>query len=207
MGRSIPSFRMLIDIEKSEWKIFKERLSDRKDKESLNKLFFIPKLYCHSLSNLSQPRIMDPILLSVIFQSFKEIDKVSNKSKKYTISKEGFDTSFQSEIRRNNNDDDDKVWLKDYHYARILEDWKEFSDCLSRDDESIFIEMLKACYDTYYSSINSYNHKKNENTSNNRKKSDFCINRITSLFMALFLYQQKQLELIKINQRLVDSYK
>lgn len=46
--------------------------------------------------------------------------------------------------------------------------------------------------------------KNNENIKD--KKSGICVTRTTSLLMALFLYQQKQLELFETNQRLVDSY-
>lgn len=72
MSRSIPYSRMLINIEILERRTFKENLSYRQDKEYLNKLFPIHKLYCYSLSHLSKSIITEPILLSVFF-------KVSNR--------------------------------------------------------------------------------------------------------------------------------
>ncbi len=208
MGRSIPSFRMLIDIERLKLRIFKENLSNKQDKESFNKLFTIPKLYCHSLSNLSQPIIMEPILLSILFQGFKEIDEVIDQSKKHTNNNANFNARLQRLTRYSQSEfpavaNDDQTWKKDYQYTRILEDWKKFSDCLSKEDESVFVKMIKSCYDNYYLSINSLN-KNNENTRD--RISGTCVTRTTSLFMALFLYQQKQLELFKTNQRLADSY-
>lgn len=210
MGRSIPSFRMLIDIEQLEWRIFKDRLSSRKDKESFNKLFSVPKLYCHSLSNLSNPIIIEPILLSVLFQSFKEVSNLVDKSRKSTNNEKYCYVKYQSNIKKTSYDNFpiiNEVWNRDCQYSQILEDWKEFSACLNKEDESNFIDMITNCYNSYHRSINSYN---NSNIYNNKfsndKKSGSCLNRINSLFMALFLYQQRQLNMIKSNQRLLDSY-
>ena len=50
MDRTIPSFRLLIDIEKLKWKQFRKYLC-RQDKKIFNRLFTIPKLYCHYLSD------------------------------------------------------------------------------------------------------------------------------------------------------------
>jgi hypothetical protein len=44
MDRAIHSFRLLIDIEKLEWKQFRKYLC-RQDKKIFNRLFTIPKLY------------------------------------------------------------------------------------------------------------------------------------------------------------------
>lgn len=211
MGRSIPSFRMLIDIEKKEWRIFKERLSKRKDKESFNKLFSIPKLFCHSLSNLSRPVIIEPILLSVLFYGFKELNEMVDKSVISSNKKKNLGVGIQNNIETSKNDiplvAKEGIWYKDYNFAQILEDWKEFSECLSKEEEAVFVEMITCCYDSYHLSINSNNSGSKKDKNNNQdKKSNPCLSRTASLFMALFLYQQKQLELIKADQRLLDSY-
>lgn len=84
---------------------------------------------------------------------------------------------------------------REYGYQQILKDWEKFIECLSKEDEMIFMEMLTNCYNNYHQSINSINNK------NNKEKLDSsCLTRTTSLFMALFLYQQKQLNLIKASQ-------
>ncbi len=43
MSRSISSFRMLIEIERSEWIDFKKELR-KEDKQQFDKLFSVPKL-------------------------------------------------------------------------------------------------------------------------------------------------------------------
>lgn len=210
MGRSIPSFRMLIDIERSEWKTFREKLSNRIDKEYLNKLFSIPKLYCHSLSNFSRPIVMEPILLSVLFYSFKEngespykptVSITSSKSSDKTV----YDNAkMESKFATHVND---QISNKDYNLAQLLKEWKEFSDCLSREDESIFIEMIACCYDSYHLAINSYNNSnKFRNPNKEIGKQRSSSRATTSLFMALYLYQQKQLNCMKSNQRQLDFY-
>lgn len=209
MGRSIPSFRMLIDIERSEWRTFREKLSNKKDKEYLNKLFSIPKLYCHSLSNLSRPIITEPILLSVLFQSSKDIDKAFCKSNTATNDIKNSNNMIQENVKNRSkyvSSTNCQISNKDYYYAQLLEEWKEFSDCLSMEDESIFIEMVSRCYDSYHLAINSCI---NDNSIANKKKEKrSCLGgrRTTSLFMALYLYQQKQINYMNSHQRQLDSY-
>ncbi|MDN5868644.1 MAG: hypothetical protein L0H55_14760 [Candidatus Nitrosocosmicus sp.] len=143
-------------------------------------------------------------MISIPFQGFKETVRVIDKSTISTNSKKKSGFEFQSNIKTVRDEIpiktnyDDENWLKNYQYARILEDWKKFCDCLSKEDESIFVKMIKSCYDHYYLSINSCcNNKNSENIKD--KKAGSCVTKTTSLFMALFLYQQKQLELIKTN--------
>jgi len=212
MGRSIPSFRMLIDIERLEWKTFRENLSNRQDKQYFNKLFSIPKLYCNSLSNLSKPINMEPILLSVLFQSFKENDKLLYKSTESTISSKSADIAVQKNIKSRVNfttSVNSQIGDKDYNFAQLLREWKEFSDCLSKEDESIFIEMITRCYDSYHLAIDSYNNIQNGKIANTKKEKGqqrSSVRTTTSLFMALYLYQQKQLNYMKSNQRQLDFY-
>jgi hypothetical protein len=212
MGRSIPSFRMLIDIERLNWGKFKETLSDKGDKKSFNRLFTIPKLYSHSLSNLSRPLIMEPIIMSVLFHNFKEVSKIVDEVKTSSYGKK---SNLDIDNHRNGEnlsnftatEKNDKTWFKDYNYARILEEWKEFTDCLSKEDESIFVEMISNCYSNFHLSINSINNNSSSEQINRNNKQGVCSSSSpVSLFMALLLYQQKQLKFIRTNQRCLDSY-
>lgn len=210
MGRSIPSFRILIDIERPEWREFKEKLSNRQDKENFNKLFSIPKLYCHSLSNLSKPIIIEPILLSVLFQSFKENDKLPYKHIVPTSNNKSSDVVVQGNVKggiKFATQTNCQISNRDYNFVQILKEWKEFSDCLSKEDESLFIEMIARCYDDYRLAINSYKNSHNSNNANRDKgQQRSSAKTTTSLFMALYLYQQKQLNYMKSNQRQLDFY-
>ena len=80
---------------------------------------------------------------------------------------------------------------------KIIEEWKRFVDCLDNDDRNAFIFMIKNCYNSYHKSMEA-NIKGNN--------SDSCLTRTMSLFMALILYQQKQIDMIKSNQRFLDQF-
>jgi len=70
MDRSVSSFRMLIDIERSEWIDFRKELC-KEDKQRFDGLFSVPKLYHHASSNLSNITTIEPIILSLMFNNFK----------------------------------------------------------------------------------------------------------------------------------------
>jgi hypothetical protein len=187
MGRSIPSFRMLIDIERSEWANFKKELS-KKDKQIFNKLFLIPKLYCHTLSSLSNPIIIEPIILSILFNDFKLINQISKDLLLHRCTKFESDVIeekiFQNSIATTIQSDD---IISSTQYNKIIHDLKKFSESLSADDEIIFLNMISDCYRSYKNSIHS-------NINNKRSQSSSLRN--MSLFMAIIFYQQKQIDLI-----------
>ncbi|MBA3750440.1 MAG: hypothetical protein H0X03_06025 [Nitrosopumilus sp.] len=166
MGRTIPSFRILMEIEAIERKYFRKKLC-KEDKVFFNKLFSIPKLYCHYLSNLSKPIIIEK---SSILAQNKSITN-QNNLESIQLNKQ---TKMNVDIDTNNH---------------VIEVWK-FSDCINKDDKNTFNNMITDCYNDYHNSINS----------NIKDKSDSCLTRTTSQFMALFLYQQKQINLIKSKQ-------
>jgi hypothetical protein len=74
--------------------------------------------------------------------------------------------------------------------ALIIEDWKYFCECLIKDDKNIFIKMVN----DYHKSINSHI----------KERSDSCLTRTTFLFMTLFLYQQKYINLLKSKQYVLN---
>ena len=181
MGRSIPSFRMLIDIERLEWTNFKKELS-KKDKQIFNKLFLIPKLYCHALSSLCNPITIESIILSIIFNNFKSINQIrkdllhrctkfeSDIFEEKILKDPMITTIIQSEIMSN------------VQYNKIIHDLKRFSESLSADDEIVFLNMISDCYRNYNSNI--------------IKKSQSGYFKNISLFMMIIFYQQKQIDLI-----------
>ena len=50
MGRTIPSYRIATEMERSKWKIFRERL-DKKDRKEFDKMFSYARLYNCAASN------------------------------------------------------------------------------------------------------------------------------------------------------------
>ena len=94
MGRTIPSFRLLIDIEKLEWREFRKYLC-RQDKKIFNKLFALPKLYCHSLSNLKNPLIIQSIFIVILFRN----EKIMHSSIKNNLKEKEEDDRLRSHLK------------------------------------------------------------------------------------------------------------
>lgn len=184
MGRSIPSFRMLIDIERLEWTNFKKELS-KKDKQIFNKLFLIPKLYCHALSSLSNPITIESIILSIIFNNFKSINQI-RKDLLHRC------TKFESDVFEEKILQDPTIItiqseiMSNVQYNKMIHDLKRFSESLSADDEIVFLNMISDCYRNYRNSIHS----------NINKKLQSSYFKNISLFMMIIFYQQKQIDLI-----------
>ena len=80
MGRSIPSFRHLIEIERLNWSEFKKELPS-KDKQAFNMIFENAKLYTQYLSNANRPIPVEPILMGDLFHNYKTLLKLNNESR------------------------------------------------------------------------------------------------------------------------------
>lgn len=176
MGRTIPSFRLLIDIEELEWREFRKYLC-KQDKKIFNKLFSLPKIYCHYLSNLKNPPIQS-IFMVILFHNEKImhlIIKGNLKEKEQNHLKDSF---------------------KDQNYQKELENWK-FADCLNENDKkNIFIKMIKECYFRYSKSI----------ASNKKEKFNPCLTKSLFMALILY-QQQKQIDKVKKKQNVSFDHK
>ncbi len=81
MGRSIPSFRQLIEIERLNWSEFKKELPSRDEKEAFSTIFENAKLYTQYLSNANRPIPIEPIMMGALFHNYKTLLKLNNESK------------------------------------------------------------------------------------------------------------------------------
>ncbi len=81
MGRSIPSFRQLIEIERLNWSEFKKDPPSKKEKESFNTIFENATLYTQYLSNANRPIPIEPIMMGALFHNYKTLLKLNNESK------------------------------------------------------------------------------------------------------------------------------
>jgi hypothetical protein len=98
MGRTVPSFRIVIADEKAEWKPFREAL-DKKEKKDFDEMWDIPRLYVSACSNSVQLVPLQPIVISILFHHHKELKeciseveqikaKVNNKDSKFKVKEE-----------------------------------------------------------------------------------------------------------------------
>jgi hypothetical protein len=72
MGRTIPSFRMIVDKERKEWKPFRDAL-DKNERKEFDEIWDIPKLYISACSNSVQLVPLHPIFISILFHHYKEL--------------------------------------------------------------------------------------------------------------------------------------
>ncbi len=139
MGRTILSFRLLIDMDELEWKQFRN-YHCRHDKKNFNNVLSISKLYCHSLSNLTNPIIILSIFMAILFYNEKIM---------YLILKDNVEEETPGNSRQKSFKDDENCQQQ----QQIIENWRKFTNCLNENDKNIFIKMIKECYLKYSKSI------------------------------------------------------
>jgi hypothetical protein len=74
MGRTIPSFRIALEMEKEDWKPFRNAL-DKSDRKKFDEMFDIHRLYTSACSYAVQPVRLYPILMSILLFNFQELTK------------------------------------------------------------------------------------------------------------------------------------
>jgi hypothetical protein len=72
MGRTIPSFRMTLAMEKAEWEPFRNAL-DKSERKKFDGMWDIPRLYASACSNSVQLVPLHPIIVSILFHNYKEL--------------------------------------------------------------------------------------------------------------------------------------
>jgi hypothetical protein len=78
MGRTVPSFRNVIASERKEWKPFRDAL-DKKERKEFNEMWDVAKLYISACSNSVQLVPLHPIIISILFQHYKEMKECSKQ--------------------------------------------------------------------------------------------------------------------------------
>jgi hypothetical protein len=72
LGRTVPSFRIILAEEKQEWTPFKKAL-DKSERKSFDEMWDIARLYVSSCSNSVQLIPLHPIVISILFHHYKEL--------------------------------------------------------------------------------------------------------------------------------------
>jgi hypothetical protein len=72
MGRTVPSFRIVIAQEKAEWKPFHNAL-DKSERKEFDEMWDIPRLYVSACSNSVLLVPLQPIMISILFHHYKEL--------------------------------------------------------------------------------------------------------------------------------------
>lgn len=75
MGRTVPSYRIATEIERTKWKQFRKKL-DKKDRKEFDKMLDYSRLYNSAGSNACRPILLHPILMSIILEHYKQLTKL-----------------------------------------------------------------------------------------------------------------------------------
>ena len=80
VGRTVPSFRIAAEIERTKWKQFKSYL-DKKDRKMFDQLYDCAKLHNAACSNACRPVVIHSVLMSIIFEHYKQLTKLMDQKK------------------------------------------------------------------------------------------------------------------------------
>jgi hypothetical protein len=78
MGRTIPSYRIASEMEIWKWRPFRKALS-KKDRKLFDGMLSISRLYNSAGSNACRPVLIHVILMSIIFEHYKQLTKIADK--------------------------------------------------------------------------------------------------------------------------------
>ena len=78
MGRTVPSFRLALAEEKSEWREYRKHL-DKSERKDFDSMFDIPRLYISACSGAVSLVRIHPIFMSIIFQHHKELMEIAQQ--------------------------------------------------------------------------------------------------------------------------------
>ncbi|MEP6576770.1 MAG: hypothetical protein ABJB85_10115 [Nitrososphaerota archaeon] len=87
MGRTVPSFRIAAEIERTRWKQFRSYL-DKKDRKEFDRMYDCVKLHNNSCSNACRPVVIHAVLMSIIFEHYRELTKLMDQQKMEDTAKE-----------------------------------------------------------------------------------------------------------------------
>jgi hypothetical protein len=145
MGRTIPSFRQLLEIEKLDWSTFKKQLPTKKDKQAFDMIFENAKLYTSYLGNAVNPIVFESTIMGSIFNNYKTLlqkSKVDNKIDNFTITQE---LTLLTE-----NNPTGKIL-----FDRTCKKWHGLIDSLHKGDRELLLKMIfEICnYDEDYNKM------------------------------------------------------
>ena len=78
MGRTIPSFRIASEIEILKWRPFR-KLLDKQDRKVFDEMLSISRLYNVAGTMACRPILVHVILMSIIFEHYKQLSKLVTK--------------------------------------------------------------------------------------------------------------------------------
>jgi hypothetical protein len=80
MGRTVPSFRMAAEIERTKWNQFRSSL-DKKDRKMFDQMYDYFKSHNAACSNACRPVVIHSVIMSIIFEHYKQLMRLMDERK------------------------------------------------------------------------------------------------------------------------------
>jgi hypothetical protein len=80
VGRTVPSYRIGSERERRKWKIFRDQL-DKSERKTFDEMLSISRLYNVAGVGSCKPVLLHPIMMSIIFDHYKQLKKFKNEIK------------------------------------------------------------------------------------------------------------------------------
>jgi hypothetical protein len=87
VGRTLPSFRIAAEIERTKWKQIRSLL-DKGDRKKFDQMYDYVKLYNSACMMARRPVVIHSVLMSIIFQHFKQLTSLMDQQKMKEKSRE-----------------------------------------------------------------------------------------------------------------------
>ena len=87
VGRTVPSFRIAAEIERTNWKQFRSYL-DKKDRKTFDQMYDCVKLHNTACMMACRPVVIHAVLMSIIFEHYKQLTRLLDKQKEKNQAKE-----------------------------------------------------------------------------------------------------------------------
>jgi len=78
VGRTVPSFRLALAEEESEWKEYRKHL-DKSERKDFNDMFAIPRLYLSACPGAVKVARIFPIFMSIALHHYKELSQMAEE--------------------------------------------------------------------------------------------------------------------------------
>ena len=78
-GRTVPSFRIAAEWEKSKWKPFRQEL-DKSERKTFDEMMSLSRLYNVAGIGACKPVLIQPILMSIIFEHYKQLNEIQREN-------------------------------------------------------------------------------------------------------------------------------
>lgn len=79
MGRTVPAYRLASEREKRKWKVFREQL-DKSERKIFDEMISYPRLYNVAGIGACKPVLIQPMLMSIIFEHYKRINEIKGET-------------------------------------------------------------------------------------------------------------------------------